>query len=154
MKKLVNTLFLLCAVISLSSCLKSGLEDLPEYEDAEILSVHRVEYRFISQDVSNASGQPIVKFATLTHRGTVNKEEGTVAIKVTVPNSFPKAELPNLDASKLVVSLNLSSAARIVALEGSAQLGTPADWTKENRYVVTAANGTKKEWKVSLVLDK
>ena len=81
MKKLVNTLFLLCAVISLSSCLKSGLEDLPEYEDAEILSVHRVEYRFISQDVSNASGQPIVKFATLTHRGTVNKEEGTVAYR-------------------------------------------------------------------------
>lgn len=150
MKKIMNSVLILFAVFLFSSCLNSGLEDLPEYSDALISSVSRVEHRYISDEVSNASGQPIVKFATLTHKSNIDKEAGTVLITVTVPDGFPTAQKSKISTKALVVSLNLSTAARIAPIEGSAALGVPADWSKANKYRVTAADGTKKDWSVSL----
>ena len=60
MKKYSYLLFL-SILFTLSSCLTGGLEDLPEFEENEISGVQRVEYRYISDEVSNASGQQIVK---------------------------------------------------------------------------------------------
>ena len=56
MKKYSYLLFL-SILFTLSSCLTGGLEDLPEFEENEISGVQRVEYRYISDEVSNASGQ-------------------------------------------------------------------------------------------------
>lgn len=154
MKKVLYSLYLLCTVVLLSSCFKSGLEDLPAFGDADILSVSKVEYRYISDEIAPSSGQPLVKNVTLSHDAKLDNESATVAITVRVPDNFPQAELSNLSASALVVSLNLSTAARITPLGGSADLGFPADWSKENKYQVVAANGNKKEWTISLVLTK
>lgn len=154
MKKIINSLFMLLLMCSFSSCLHSGLEDLPEFSDAFISSASRVEYRYISDEISPASGQPIVKFASLSQTSTANKDSGTLIITVTVPGGFPPAELQNLTDENLTVSLNISTAARIVPIEGAAALGVPADWSKPNRYVVTAADGTKKEWIITLNLTK
>lgn len=64
MKKYSYLLFL-SILFTLSSCLTGGLEDLPEFEENEISGVQRVEYRYISDEVSNASGQQIVKKSNL-----------------------------------------------------------------------------------------
>lgn len=154
MKKILNILWMLLAAFLFSSCLKSGLEDLPEYGDADILSVSKVEYRYISEEIAPSSGQQLVKNATLSHKAEVDKEAGTVSITVTVPGSFPQGELASLSAKELVLSLNLSSAARITPLNGSAALGVPADWSKTNSYSVMAADGTKKNWEITLTLEK
>lgn len=53
MKKYSYLLFL-SILFTLSSCLTGGLEDLPEFEENEISGVQRVEYRYISDEVSNA----------------------------------------------------------------------------------------------------
>ena len=45
MKKILYCLTLVFSALLFSSCLKGGLEDLPEYEDAEITSVSAVRYR-------------------------------------------------------------------------------------------------------------
>lgn len=154
MKKVLYSLCLLLTALSLSSCFKSGLEDLPAFSDANILSVSRVEYRYVSDETSPSSGQQLVKNVTLSHSAAVSNENATLTITVNVPDNFPQAELPNLSASALVVSLNISTAARIAPIEGSATLGIPADWSKANKYMITAADGTQKEWTITLILNK
>ena len=58
------------------------------------LAVQRVEYRYISDEVSNASGQQIVKKVELGRSNIViDKEASTVSLDVSVPaaneGSFP-----------------------------------------------------------------
>ena len=43
------------------ACLKSNLEELPAFEENDITGVDRVEYRYVSDELSKASNQPIVK---------------------------------------------------------------------------------------------
>ena len=154
MKKILLNVFTLLTVFLLSSCLNGNLEDLPSFEEAEISSVNKVEYRYISDEISDASQQQIVKNVTLSHSITKDSDSGTLAISVKVPDNFPKDQLGNLSSSALVVSVNLSSAARIAPVNGSASLGVPADWSKSNKYVITAGNGNKKEWTIILTLNK
>ncbi|MEG0468180.1 MAG: hypothetical protein RR551_07875, partial [Mucinivorans sp.] len=45
----------------------------------------------------------------------------------------------------------LSTAARIIPLNGSPVLGVPGDWTKPNKYEVTAANGSKSVWTITVL---
>lgn len=150
MKKIIYSILTLLATLFLSSCLHMGLEDLPEYEDALISSVSRVEYRYISDEISPASGQQIVKSSVLNHTADINKEAGTVAITATVPANFPTSERAKLSNANLSVNLNLSAGARIVPIGNSPTLGIPGDWSTPNKYLVTAANGTTKEWTITV----
>ena len=56
MKKYTFILLTLSLMV-FTSCLRHGLEELPVFEDKDIASVQRVEYRFIGDRVSGASGQ-------------------------------------------------------------------------------------------------
>lgn len=47
--------------------------------------------------------------------------------------------------------MTISTAARIFPIEGSPVLGTPGDWSKENKYEVMAVDGTKKIWTIKVV---
>ncbi len=151
MKNIISFFLFATFMFALSSCMKMNLEDLPEYEDALITSVSRVEYRYISEDVSPVSKQKIVKNVTLNHTAEVDKEAGTVNITVNVPAKFPKGELSNLSTTNLVVNVNLSAAARISPVGASPKFGVPGDWSKPNDYQVTAANGTTRNWKVHII---
>ncbi|MDO5105023.1 hypothetical protein [Capnocytophaga sp.] len=154
MKKYVYILLALMA-LSTASCLKKGLEDLPEFEDNDITGVSRVEYRFISDEVSNASGQNIVKFVNLPVKGTpkINNLEKTVSFEVNVPNantSFTVAERDKVSLNNLTVIVNLSTAARIFPINDAPKLGIPGDWSKPNKYRVEAANGNNAEWTIQI----
>lgn len=46
--------------------------------------------------------------------------------------------------SNVVVSLNISTAAMIQPIDGAAVLGKPGDWSKPNKYEITAADGSKR----------
>ena len=151
MKKILYNLFLLFAVFSLSSCLDSNLDDLPEYEEADITSVSAVRYRYITDEKSPASGENIVEEVDLGYTADINADRREVKIKVTKPGSFPADQVNNLSKSNLVVVVSLSTAARIAPLDGSPKLGVPADWSSAHRYVVTAATGTQKEWTIEVV---
>lgn len=152
MKKVFYNLFLMLVMISLSSCLTSGLDDLPVYEEAEITSVSAVRYRYISDDISPATGQKIVKEVNMTYTSEIDAEAAIVRISVTTPENFPETELNNLSTSaNLLVSVGLSTAARLAATNGSPDLGTPGDWSKPNTYTVEAANGKKKNWTIEII---
>lgn len=152
MNKIFTPLFLLVVSLLTSSCLRSGLKDLDTFSGADITGVVGVYYRYIDDSHTiPASGEPVVKQVALnTSEVVITPETGSLTFSVSVPSNFPEAEKANLTQSKLVVLLNISSAAIITPKDGSATLGKPADWSKPNHYVVTAANGDKKDWTVAL----
>ncbi len=151
MKKILYKLFLLFAVLSFSSCLDANLDELPVYEEADITSVSAVQYRYISDQKSPASGEYIIEEVNLHYTVDVDSDKGTVRIKVTKPETFPADQVNNLSKSNLVVVVTLSTAARLTPVEGSPKLGSPADWTSAHKYIVTSASGKKKEWTIEVV---
>lgn len=73
MKKILYCLTLVFSALLFSSCLKGGLEDLPEYEDAEITSVSAVRYRYMTDEKSPASGEYLVKEVDLTFDADIDR---------------------------------------------------------------------------------
>ena len=63
-------------------------------------------------------------------------------------NNIPADERPNFTESKAVVAVTISTAATIKPIGDAPKLGVPGDWTKDNQYEVTAADGTKKVWTI------
>lgn len=151
MKGTVFNLLLMVMMFSFTSCLTGGMDELPEYEDANITSVSAVRYRYISDEQSPAFGQNVVKEVNMTYKSDIDMMAASVKISVTTPANFPESELANLSKSNLLVAVGLSTAARISPTNGSATLGIPGDWSKPNTYTVTAANGTKKDWTIEVV---
>lgn len=149
MKNIIYSLIVLCTLM-LSSCLTSGLEELPLYEDAEITSVTAVKYRYISDEKSPSSGEFIVKEVDLSFEPSINEENGVVKIDVSLPTNFPQSEIDKVNNSNLLVVINISTAARIFPIEGAPKLGIPGNWEKPNRYKVLAANGTEKQWTIEV----
>ena len=154
MRKILNVLMLVLATVFCTSCLEGGLEDLPLAGDADIISVRAVSHRWISSDKEPSSGENKEKQASLTQKNTVDKENCSVTIQVSIPDGFPQDQITAVSVSKLVVDLNVSSAARVYPENGSAALGKPADWSKPNQYRIQAANGTEKLWTVTLTMAK
>lgn len=145
---------LLFILTTMTSCLNSGLDDLPEFEEASITGVQKVEYRFVSDQISPSDNKPIVKFVDFPRTTTVDAEKRVVSIDVTVPaanpSSFPQAERDKCSTSELAVMISISTAARVFPIGDAPLFGKPGDWSKPNKYSVQAADGTKKEWTVQI----
>ncbi len=142
MKKITYILFLVIG-LTLTSCLKYNLEELPAYSDAEMLGFD-FEYRWESD------GKLAV--FTLTTATTIDSNNGTITCSVTVPSasgSLTDSERANISLSNIVGYTTISTAAIIAPVNNSPTLGTIADWSsKSYEYKVTAANGDSKTWKV------
>ena len=153
MKK-YSYLILLFIFSILTSCLTGGMEDLPEFEENDITGIYRVEYRYISDDINPASGEKnVVKVELGKSNVVINHESGTISFDVSVPaagGSFPAAEREKCTVNNIGVMVSLSTAARLTPVAGSPVLGIPGDWSKPNKYIVTAANGIEKEWTISI----
>lgn len=141
MKRNILSFILVLIAVSFTSCLEHDMRDLPLYEDADITSVRFVRYRYV--DTGNNID---LNFTT-----DIDNDAGTIKIKATARVDFPASELDNLSLNTLVLSVNLSTAARIFPDKGSTAFGLPGDWSKPNTYTVEAANGTTKKWTVEVV---
>ena len=146
-------LLLLMCVPIISSCSK---EDLPAYEEAEITKVGAY-HRFYSGDKDAITGENIVAEKELDRTNNIDSEHGVATAVFTIPaagGKFTEAERAKVSLSNLVVYVNVSTAARVTPLDGSPKIGVPADWTREHKYSVMAADGTKKIWTVKVTLNK
>ena len=77
-----------------------------------------------------------------------------MSIDVTVPvaeGDFTEEERAKVSLDNIAVMASISTAARVTPLDGSPKLGVPGDWSKPNKYLVTAANGNEKEWTIQVV---
>ena len=147
MRRYINLLFAtVLSMICLTGCLTSGIDEVEEeFDGADITGLQGVYYRYI-----DSSGN--VQQVRLAIGSDINKEENTMEIVYLVPSNFPQDQVDKVTTKNLVVVLNISTAAIIKPLEGAPTLGVPGDWSKPNKYEVTAANGTKKIWTVTLEL--
>ena len=147
-------LFFVALATTMSSCLKSNLDELPAFEENDITGVDKVEYRFISDDISKASQQKIVKFVNLTiTKKEINRTDKTVKIEVSVPaanTNFPAAERLKVDKTNLAVIVSVSTAARVSPVGDAPRLGTPGNWSLAHKYRIEAANGNSAEWTIEV----
>ena len=93
----------------------------------------------------------------LDRTNNIDSEHGVATAVFTIPaagGKFTEAERAKVSLSNLVVYVNVSTAARVTPLDGSPKFGVPADWTREHKYSVMAADGTKKIWTVKVTLNK
>jgi len=150
MKKLLKYIPLIVLSVLFSSCLKSGLDDLPAFSDAEIDNF-RFEYRWIKQ----VAGNDQLKVVQITTVKTIDSAAGTIACTLTVPAvsaDFPAEVRDNVTLSNLVGYADISLAATMAPLDGAPALGEIADFSSASsyQYEVTAADGTKKIWTLTI----
>lgn len=151
MKKYMKYFVAMFMAVICSSCLESGLEELDVYEGNDITSVAAVYHRYYTSDIQNASGEQSVRQTSMRIVSqNSSAETATCTLEVSDPSNLPEAEKGKVKASNLVVVVNISTAAVIRPVEGSPSFGVPGDWSKPNKYIVTAANGKEKEWTVNL----
>ena len=97
MKKLINTVLLLFLIGTVSSCLKSGLDDLEAYNEAEITNLNL-----------NTVGGMRLRIRWLLKHSTIekqiSKDDNLITCKLTVPTasgSFTDAVRQNVSLSNL-----------------------------------------------------
>ena len=146
MKKFFNIIAALLLAVVSTSCLDSGLEELDTYKDCNITS-GEIYWRYYSTDVIPGSGEQQVKQVRLARAVEQNSDTNTFYIRY-VTGNIPEAERANFTESKAVVAVTITTAATIKPIGDAPKLGVPGDWTKDNQYEVTAADGTKKTWTI------
>jgi len=153
MKRIVNiklALGLLLILPLLSSCLKEGLPKYPSFGGNFITKAY-VEYRWL--DSTNMyNGKAVVAYQGLT---VVSQQIDSVnnviniALAVPAPNgSFTNSQRQKVSQNNLWISFDVSTAATIAPAPGTPKAGFATDLTKPQSYVVTAANGQKRTWKI------
>ncbi|MCE9441420.1 hypothetical protein CQW37_02621 [Bacteroides fragilis] len=146
----IKWLFLLVCMSLMTAC---DWEDLPAYEEAEITAV-QFYYRWPGETKDPITGEPVVKEKQMTTDSDVSSEGGTIEARVTVPGAsgdFNESVRAQVSQNKLWGQVTVSTAARIIPIEGSSALGTPDDWSSPRKFEVTAADGTKKVWTIKIV---
>ena len=146
MKKFFNIIAALLLAVVSTSCLDSGLEELDTYKDCDITS-GEIYWRYYGTDVIPGSGEQQVKQVRLARAVQQDLETNTFYIRYTTTN-IPEAERSNFTEAKAVVAVTITTAAVMKPIGDAPKLGVPGDWTKDNQYEVTAADGTKKVWTI------
>ena len=124
--------------------MKSGLDDIEDSDQCTISSLTK-EYRWITQ---NANGYDQLSRQQMTLSNTAPDENNEIHFTVTVPSassSFSKEVRQHVSLDGLYLIAVISSAAKIMPLDGAPSLGLPGNYEigKDYRYEVTAANGKK-----------
>lgn len=137
---------LLFLSVLFSSCLKLGLDDLPVYNEAEILSF-KFEYRWYDDAVG--LGRMYVQELNVSNL-VIDSESAEIYLDLTVPAAsdlFPESERDKVSLENIVGYCDVSTAAVISPVDGSPILGEIGDFSsKELSYKVKAADGTEKMW--------
>ncbi|MDE5744771.1 MAG: hypothetical protein K2H84_03810 [Paramuribaculum sp.] len=148
--KNIKWLLLLAFLPILTAC---SWEDLPSYEGADITAC-KIYYRWPSNEYKDdVTGEPLILDMEMTTSFAIDDEAGTVDIRVAVPNAqsyFTNEVRSQVSQNNLCCQVTLSSAARIAPADGNKVLGVPDDWTIPHKFIVTAADGTKKEWTITV----
>ena len=157
----IKTVASMILAAGLTSCLGAGLEELETYDGTAIQSISGVYYRYYSDDVNPGTGELKINQVTLNQTAEIDEDAGTVNCTVSIPSSVPVDAVNKLslaytqgDRTGINVVVNLSAAAVIKPLDGAPALGAPGDWSRPNRYLVTAANGDTQEWTITLNIQR
>ena len=139
------TLFILL-VISFSSCLKMGLDELPTSDKAEITNV-KFEYRWWDETAEQ------IRVVEMTTNNQIT--DHTINCTITVPDVtevFTSEIREKVSLSNLVCTTDISAAASIRPVNDAPELGTPGNFSeKAFNYLVIAADGSEIEWEIKII---
>ena len=150
----MKKVFLILSVVmfSLSSCIDWGLEELPVYDEADMLDFD-LEYRYTDK---NDNGYERLAVITLPSSSTIDEDNNTVTVEASVPDpagSFTQEERNKVSLKSIVGYAKISPAATIQPIDGAPQLGIPGDFSSVVKYQVTAADEkTVKTWTINITL--
>lgn len=158
-------------ILSLSSCLKHGYEELVNSSDKNLTAVEYT-YRFVYNDTLQ-KGTPKQEILTdrvcevifskvstpieidgrkgfstkINHSlNSVMKAGPTGSVtRQMLYNDFKKL-IAQDQLSKLWVYITISDAAKVTPINGAPELGKPGDFSKDHIYKVTAADGSSQEY--------
>jgi len=174
--KIVLSIILLGGFLTLTSCLRNGMDDLVNSSDKALSSIDYT-YRFLYNDTiqKGTENQEILEgrvcevlFKKKVERIEENKMEG---FKTTISydiNSILKAgptgsvtkemlyadfeEQIKIDQlGKLWVYMTISDVATINPLENAPKLGSSGDFSKDHVYRVKAADGSTKDYLIKTI---
>ncbi|MCG8476032.1 MAG: hypothetical protein MI784_11240 [Cytophagales bacterium] len=146
MKKL---LYIFSLAVLFSSC-RAGLDELPLYEDSEILSFKLARKDVIEKDPEgkNVHGYPKVVITNYSDKQVsldIDKEAKTVKLVVTA----------DVNLKNVIGICSISRAATIKPTGDSPKLGFMANWTKPHTYRVTAADDSfHSDWTITVTNQK
>lgn len=148
--KHIKFIIILFVAVLFSSCLKHDLDDLPAFDEAEIVEF-KFEYRWLEKN--GEYDQLRVK-----QLNVVNPEEtepNVIKCEIVVPDEdadFPIDIRDQVSLSNIVGYAEISNAATIKPIGDSPVLGKVADFSAESfDYKVTAADGSSEIWTVEIV---
>lgn len=146
--KYLKYILLLFTCLSFSSCLESGLDDLPSYEEAEI-KAFTFEYRWMVKEGTSEK----LRVQKMNTDVKIDVANTTVTCDITVPNvngTFTQEVRDKVALNNLNAYCTISTAATIKPVGDAPVLGKIGDFSKSNmQYEVVAADGkTKKTWKL------
>lgn len=145
--KSLQYIILFLACLSFTSCLTSGLDELPAYEEADI-KAFTFEYRWMVKEGISEK----LRVQKMNTEVTIG-EDNTVTCKITVPAAndvFTQEERAKVTLSNLNAYCTISTAATITPIGDAPVLGKIGDFSKPDmQYEVVAADGkTRKNWKL------
>lgn len=145
MRKILNTLFLAVTLLTVSC--RWGLDELPVFDGADIISIN-FETRWIDPTTNTFRVQSL----NITEQ-EINVNNNLITVKLTVPApsaNFPEGIRNEVNLNKLVMYCSISNAATIKPVGSSPILGTIGDFSQNDiKYEVIAADGkNRKEWTI------
>jgi hypothetical protein len=151
MKKFLNIFAALLLAVVSTSCLKHDLEELDVYSGCDITRVD-CAYRWKTGEIHPGTQSEKVNqvYVSAYSRTYVTDESDPSRGVCTI--RYSKTNIPeqyrSVAETEMVVYVTISTAATMKPINGAPALGIPADWTADHEYEVTAADGTKKIWKI------
>ncbi|MCL3780965.1 hypothetical protein EMN47_11280 [Prolixibacteraceae bacterium JC049] len=139
MRKII---LLLMVIVGVSSC-RLGLDELPLYEETEIIKAWGLKREVVTTTVQEKERTTVVqtKLDSKMVSNEIDAENKIVSIV------FEE----DVDLTNIIIAVDISRGAIIEPLEDSNKLGIVANWTNPQKYLVTAANNDfKKEWTITI----
>ena len=157
MKKFLNIFAAMLLAVVSTSCLEHDLEELALHSGCDITRVD-CEYRWVTDEVHPGTGAKKTKqvyVSAYSRTYVTDAEDPTRGVckirysRTNIPAAY-KADCEQLYENErgMVVAVTISTAATMKPIGDAPALGVPADWTNDYEYEVTAADGTKKIWKI------
>lgn len=147
MKNIICNLLMIFSLLSVSC--QMGLEDLPVFDEADIVSVN-FETRWVDPSTNSFRVQSINIIDQ-----DIDSDRNVITLKLSVPppsSNFPEAVHNETSLTNLVMYCNISNAATIRPIGSSPTLGRLGDYSQHDiMYEVTAADGVhRKLWKIAI----
>lgn len=152
--KYLTSTILFFFMMSFTSCLEAGLDELPAYGEADITDFY-FEYRY---QVERSDGVKEIKYMRMINDKKEIGEDGTIRLEVSIPQAdetFTEVERAKVSLDRIVGYCYLSNSAEIEPIDGAPELGTIGNFSSSVKYKVTAADKKNvKVWTITTVLNK